>query len=306
MIDKVLLEKAGLYGIDLQTFVELKLYEYITGRESFHKSNSLKYSDIKDDFEKWLKNRISEETAERYLNILSGLDGITVETLSKLYENRPTNNTAKAIRNLVNFLEERGFIDSSTADRIRKIALIKKTKSDKIVPTDDDIREAFEYFRRNLREEYYLIALLTLYSGMRLNQILRMLKEFDPKYLIFKDGFARYEIGHLSMGTKEGFYVYMPDWLAKKLRRTVVSKYAKDYINYTAKSGRTVSPKYIRKWFNNLLVKLKVDKDIRNFILGRISEIKASVEADDYLELVEHADEEYKRILQNFPFDFRI
>ena len=99
----------------------------------------------------------------------------------------------------------------------------------------------------------------------------------------------------------------MPDWLAKKLRKVGVTEdKAKKRINYKAKSGRLVSAKSIRKWFNQLLVKLKVDKDVRNFILGRPGEISRSVESDYYLELLELADEEYPRILENFPFNFRI
>ena len=125
MIDKVLLEKAELYGIDLQTFVELKLYEYITGRESIHKSNSLKYSDIKDDFEKWLKNRVSRETAEEHLRALSSLDGITPESLIQLYQSRPSNNRAKAIRNLINYLEDKNLISSDFAEKVRKALPIK-------------------------------------------------------------------------------------------------------------------------------------------------------------------------------------
>ena len=90
---------------------------------------------------------------------------------------------------------------------------------------------------------------------------------------------------------------YIPNWLAEHLKRIEVSNYVKDSINYKAKSGRAVSPKYIRKWFNNLLVKLKIDKDVRNFIMGRRREIKFSVEADNYLELLQLADEEYMRVL---------
>jgi intergrase/recombinase len=40
--------------------------------------------------------------------------------------------------------------------------------------------------------------------------------------------------------------------------------------------------------------------------LGRPGEISRSVESDYYLELLELADEEYLRILENFPFNFRI
>ena len=293
-IDDSLYEKAKELKIDLKTFLELKLFEYITGREQLANFKPLRYQEIKPEFERWLRQKISNETAERYLNKLKNLNEITEESLTKLYRNDPTNNTAKAIRNLVNFLEEKGLIDSKTANKIRKVAKIKRPKPDKVIPTDEDIKEAFKHFS-GLRDEQYLTALILLFSGARLSHIVRMLKEFDPKFLVFKEGFARYEIGHLSEGFKEGFWIYMPDWLAKKLP-VDVDYNVKDSINYKAKSGRTVSPKYIRKWFNNLLVKMKIDKDVRNFIMGRRREIKFSVEADNYLELLQLADEEYKQI----------
>ncbi len=296
-IDDVLYSKAKEMKIDIRTFLEVKLFEYVTGRESLAISKPLNYREIKTDFEKWLKSKISRETAERYLNKLESLGEITVESLTNLYQSNPTNNTAKAIRNLVNFLEEREIIDPKTANRIRKIAEIKKSKPDKMIPTDEDVREAFRRFKK-LRPDDFLVALIILYSGARVKHVLRMLKEFDERYLVFKDGFARYEISHLSEGFKEGFWIYMPDWLAKRLKKVEIDYGVKDRLNYKTKSGRTVSPKYIRKWFNNLLVKLKIDKDVRNFILGRRREIKFSVEADNYLELLQLADEEYKRIVE--------
>ncbi|WP_457549353.1 integrase [Archaeoglobus sp.] len=95
----------------------------------------------------------------------------------------------------------------------------------------------------------------------------------------------------------------MPTWLAKSIngRLNVSYDYAKQVINYKAKSGRLVSAKYIRKWFNNFLVRQKVEKDVRNFILGRIGEIKKSVEGDYYLELLQHADRDYPRAMKKFP-----
>ncbi len=307
-IDRVLLEKAELYGVELETFLELKLYEYITGREQFYNSKTLRYSEIKEDFEKWTKSRISEDTADRYLDILKDLDEITPETLINLYQSRPANNVSKAIRNLVNYLLEKELIDEKMANKIKKDLPIKRGKGDKVIPTDQDIQEAFEYFKDHLSENYYLVALILLYSGARLEHVVKMLNEWNLKYLEVKKDFARYEIHHIAEGFKEGFWIYMPTWLAKSIngRLNISYDYAKQVINYKAKSGRLVSAKYIRKWFNNFLVRQKVEKDVRNFILGRIGEIKKSVEGDYYLELLQHADRDYPRAMKKFPFNFKV
>ncbi|WP_457549352.1 integrase [Archaeoglobus sp.] len=203
-IDKVLLEKANLYGIDLKTFIEVKLYEYITGREQFHNSKPLKYGEIREDFEKWLKSRISEDTADRYLNILENLDENSPEALINLYQKRPANNVSKAIRNLVDYLLKKELIDERTANKIKKELPIKRGKGDKVIPTDQDIKEAFEYFREHLSDDYYLVALILLHSGARLEHVVKMLNEWNLKYLEVKNGFARYEIHHLAEGFKEG------------------------------------------------------------------------------------------------------
>ena len=145
-IDDALYNKAVELRIDLRTFVELKLYEYITGGKNLSSFKPIKYEEIKPEFEKWFKQRVNKETADRYLKYLEGLKEITVESISQLYQSKLTNNMAKAIRNLINFLEEKELIDLTTANKFRKIAKIKKTKSDKVVPTNDDIFKAYSYF----------------------------------------------------------------------------------------------------------------------------------------------------------------
>lgn len=301
-IDDVLYNKAIKMKIDIKTFLELKLFEYITGREQLNQIKSLNYKEIKSDFERWLKQRISEETARKYLRLLEGLDEISAEIISKVYEQiRDKNNFSKAVRNLLSFLEERSLISPQFSQEIKKHVPIRKSEKDRQIPTDEDIKEALTYFA-SLNEKYWQIIQLLIFSGARLRHILRMLKEFDSRYLTIKGEIARYEIEHLSKGTKQAFYIYFPSRLAERLKRIEISEgRVKKVLRYQAKSGRKVSPKYIRKWFNNVLVRLKVDKDIRNFIMGRIGEIKSSTEADHYLELLELADEEYGRVLESFP-----
>ncbi len=301
-IDDTLYSKAIEMKIDIRTFLEVKLFEYITGRESLTISKPLHYQAIKSDFERWLKSKISKETTRKYLRLLENVDEISAERISEIYEKiGDKNNFSKAVRNLLNFLEERSQISPQFGQEIKERIPIRKSKADRQIPTNEEIEEALFHFL-SLKEEYRLLTLILLFSGARMRHVLRMLKEFNPRYLTIKGEIARYEIEHLSKGTKQAFYVYMPSWLSKRLRRMEINESGvKSALNYKTTSGKKVSPKYIRKWFNNLLVKLRVDKDVRNFILGRTGEIKSSVEADHYLELLQLADEEYKRVLKSFP-----
>ncbi len=258
----------------------------------------------------WLYNKVSEETAEKYISALDKYIGGKIITspsqISRIYaEVTDKSNFSKGFRNFLNFLVEREIIDEAIALKFKKAVPIPKTKADRQFLDLEDVLEAVEYFKRELSRDHYLVFLLLLYSGMRLRQILRVLAEFDPRHLhVFPArGFARYELSHVSRGHKEGFWLYMPIWVAEMLRKVELSEDSvKKAINYKASSGRLISAKYIRKWFNNLLVRIGIEKDIRNFIMGRSGEI-SRVEGDHYLELLNLADFAYEKVLKEFPID---
>jgi intergrase/recombinase len=200
-------------------------------------------------------------------------------------------------------LVERDLLDEAIAIKYKRVLKIQKSKSDKQKLENSEILEAFRHFKKILTEEEYLVALLLLFSGMRLRQILRALTSFNRSKLYFvNDRVAKYRIDDVSQGNKEGEYIYMPKWLAEKLRRVeLLENQLKRKINYKTESGRVVSAKYLRKWLNNIMAKRKIEKDIRNYILGRTGEINDSVEADNYLLLESLADEAYTELLDNFP-----
>lgn len=85
-IDDTLYNKAIEMKIDIKTFLEVKLFEYVTGRESLTVSKPLNYREIKADFERWLKARISEETSRKYLRLLENVNEISPEEISKIYD----------------------------------------------------------------------------------------------------------------------------------------------------------------------------------------------------------------------------
>jgi intergrase/recombinase len=157
-----------------------------------------------------------------------------------------------------------------------------------------------------LTDEMYLVFLLLVYSGLRLEHIVRMLAGFNPARLEFVGKIARYAMDDEGVeGIKDAYECYMPAWLGKKLLEVgqfnISYNEAKRDINYKAKSGKTISAKYIRKWTNNFLFNNDVPKDERNFILGRSGEIEGSVEFHNYLELRTKADKEYLRVVDRFP-----
>ena len=267
----------------------------------------------------WFKGKIAEKKWRSYISILDKTIRFTIittpEQLKEIYDSLEKNkaNFSKAVRNLLNFMVEKKLIDRYNAEEFKAILPIPKAKTDKKIPEIRAIIEADRFFRTHLNENYYLVFQLMLYSGLRLDHIVDMLNTFDPDKLeIFEDrGFARYNMGEIGSENKEAYECYMPLWLARKLLEQFKKncsfdlgyQYAKKVIRYKYKveiEGVTkqtlVSAKYIRKFVNNLLKKLGVPKDERNFMLGRPSEIEKSVEFTNYIELREDADEYYAEI----------
>jgi len=190
-------------------------------------------------------------------------------------------------------------------DNLKKLVPIPKTKPDNNVPTDQDIKEAFCYFSA-MRKDIYTTARIILYSGARARHVVKMINEFDESKLTVLNSFARYSI-NIENNTKKAYYIYFPANLINNVKEINITKNSvKCDLNYLTTSRRVVSPKYIRKWFNNLLVRMKVDKDIRNFILSRSSEIHKSVEAENYLELTALADEVYPEIMKEIRKRIRV
>ncbi len=279
----------------------------------------IRYSELRDDLIQWFKGKIAEKTWRSYISILDKTIRFTVittpEQLREIYDSLEKNkaNFSKAVRNLLNFMVEKKLIDRYNAEEFKAALPIPKAKTDKKIPVIRAIIEADRFFRAHLNENYYLVFQLMLYSGLRMDHIVDMLNTFDPDKLeIFEDrGFARYNMGEIGSENKEAYECYMPLWLAKKLLELFKKNggfnlgydYAKKVIRYRYKveiEGVTkqtlVSAKYIRKFVNNLLKKLGVPKDERNFILGRPSEIEKSIEFTNYLELREDADDYYAEV----------
>lgn len=259
--------------------------------------------ELKNEFYNWMLKRISEETAKKYVRLIGN---ISLTELREQYD-RVTDkrNFAKAIRKFLNYLNETGRLSDRELASLKKQVPIPKTNADNNVPSDDDIREAFCYFSM-MRKDLYTVAKLLLYSGARARHVVNMINNFSEKNLLKVNDFARYNL-NIDNNTKKAYCIYFPAELVNDLRNVKVTMNSvRCDLNYVASSRRTVSAKYIRKWFNNLLVRMKVDKDVRNFILSRSSEIHKSVEAEHYLELVALADEVYPEIMREIKKRIRV
>jgi len=94
------------------------------------------------------------------------------------------------------------------------------------------VKKTLEYLRKN-HELYYTIYLLMLYSGARLQHVLKLVREWNPDQVVyipmidrdskrlvcFEDkGFCRYYLG-LRSGSKPCEWIYMPEELVPMVER---------------------------------------------------------------------------------------
>ena len=257
-------------------------------------------------------NRVEEETARDYINrldkTLKGRVIVEPRELASIFNSFKLRGQrvkfAKAVRNLLNFYVEVYGIDETLTIPYKKVVPIEKGESEGAITVEDgDIVEAWNYFKQNLTDDLLLIFKLLVFTGLRLRHILRMLQTFNKANLIFvNDKVARYNIAYVGKRGKKAFWAYMPSWLANELRVMHLSEnVVKKNLSFTTSKGRKITPHVIRIWHDNFLARHRVEKDVRNFIQGRVSVTKRDIEAGHYLDLTYRADEEYSRIVDKFP-----
>ena len=188
------------------------------------------------------------------------------------------------------FLLEDEIINEETAIYFRKALPSRKSNSDGYAPTDNDIKNAYQRIKN---ERDMLLFQFLAFSGIRVTELVKMLREFDSSNLIIDDKISKYPLNY-DRGNKRSQYVYMPTDLAKKLHRFYINK------NTVSKELRRygVAPKYLRKWFYNFLIINNVPESVADFIEGRAPE---SVGSLHYLSRVKQSDYWYRTALVNFP-----
>ena len=115
----------------------------------------------------------------------------------------------------INFLLESDIMDEDTASYFRKALPSRKTNSDGYVPTNSDIKEAYDKIKK---ERVGILFQVLAFSGIRMTELAKMLTEFDSEKLITDNGISKYPLNY-NRGNKRSQYVYMPSKLAEKLHR---------------------------------------------------------------------------------------
>ncbi len=194
-----------------------------------------------------------------------------------------------ALRNFINFLEEKEIITPEQANRLRRPLKTVRSKADAYFPSDEEVINAFNRFN-DVR--YRIVFKVLAYSGIRITEAEKFLNEFDKRRLMVNGNIAKYPL-FFERSSKKSYFVYLPSKFAENLERVNITHHSIE--NYFSRRG--FCAKYLRKWNYNFLILNGVPESVADFIQGRTS---ITVGSMHYLAKVRQADEWYSRIVDKF------
>ena len=170
--------------------------------------------------------------------------------------------------------------------RFKKKLPLRQSKADNYIPSNDEVVSAYKQLKE---KRFQTIFKLLAFSGARITELVKMVKEYEPSKLIVEEKFAKYQL-HYNRGHKKSFYIYMPKEMVPELHKYYV--HVDTITHQISKSG--LNPKYLRKWFYNFLIYNNVPEGVADFIEGRAS---SSVGSMHYLSKAKQADYWYEQVV---------
>ncbi|AHF80191.1 integrase [Thermococcus paralvinellae] len=175
-------------------------------------------------------------------------------------------------------------ISEEFASSLLKLLKERPDGIDVRLPSDEEVRQALS---KVTREDYLLVGLVCVFSGIRVKEAIKLVNEFDRSKLHIEDGIAYYELGWRRK-SKISYYVFMPVELAERLRRFRVTY---DGVGgYFVKRGLPL--KYARKWFINKMIEAGVQESVVKFMIGHSQ--SGDILATHYINLFHQARKAYK------------
>ncbi|GAB6101900.1 integrase [Thermococcus atlanticus] len=253
-----------------------------------------KYAAVRDEFVRYLHERLSRDVARdyiRYLDKYVGQADIKNPTdlrgiLTKVDNGKSGrwNFFVRSIRALIRFELERGMISEDFAASLLKLLKERPDGIDVRLPSDEEVRQALTKVER---EEMLIVGLLCLFSGIRIKEAIKLVNTFDKTKLHIDSNIAYYELGW-RRGGKISYYVFMPVELARRLRRFKITYDAVG--SYYVKRGLPL--KYARKWFINKMIEAGVQESVVKFMVGHSQ--SGDILATHYINLFNQAKRAYK------------
>jgi intergrase/recombinase len=291
-VEEQLIQDGKAKGLNLSKFLESKLREFVSGSISLsdkHDSGMHQtipaFSKHKRDYEKWL---ISQGLSYGYIkDLMKTLTGFIREDISDIADNI-TDTQSIAARNYLNYLSQKSLLSDEQMARFKKKLPLIQSKADNYIPSNDEVVHAYKQLKD---KRFQTIFKLLSFSGARITELVKMVKEYESSKLIVEEKFAKYQL-HYNRGHKSSFYIYMPKEMVPELHKFYI--HVDTITHQISKSG--LNPKYLRKWFYNFLIYNNVPEGVADFIEGRAS---SSVGSMHYLSKAKQADYWYEQIVDD-------
>jgi len=272
--------------------------------QSVYDISSLKelYQQQRGDFENWLAVKgITEQTQKGYLSALDRLipdvsnPKELKESLAKMQSSKD-----KLTRGLKNFFKYMQEVDEANADVWEKwhsAVKVEQAGVREVYISNDELLEAYKHLKDRGDEVALTVFKALVYSGMRLKQLLRVLRSWDSKQVIKKGEICRYPVHKASKGKKKAFWLYFPSAFLDELESIAHTDISYHTVERQLRIGR-VSANSIRKWLINFCVDNGISFELADFIEGRAA---VSVGTAHYAQMTRHADRAYAAIVDKFP-----
>jgi intergrase/recombinase len=151
----------------------------------------------------------------------------------------------------------------------------------------------------------FLVYLALVFSGVRRNELWKMLREYDPNKLFCTEEFCRYELSWIR-GRKRCDYIYLPRWLLEKLLeyRDKLASIREDSLENLVKRRRRMGEEILptselRDWHYNVcleLLEVTSSEDPRINICRLYQGRELNVSGEYYQFLVRKADAFYPKL----------
>ncbi|WP_016730214.1 integrase [Saccharolobus islandicus] len=236
------------------------------------------------------KDGVSEKTRHDWLNYLKKAIGkklCDAEDVRRLWTNGSQRKWKESLSRFFSWYERKYEADELIA-KLRK-GLPEKVKRgvDTYVPTDAEILK----LRDSLPSQYADVYNVLICTGLRMTEVLYLLNNKDKLRVVDLGEFVRIHLD-LMRKSKNALVCYLPKAVFQSLKPLKVHE---DTVQKAfCESG--LCEKYLRKWFNQKVRQTVKDRDLAEFLEGRISGL--SVGAVHYTDLIALADKEYPRVFE--------
>ena len=262
----------------------------------------LDYWSVRDEFLMWLK---AKNVTEGHVHkITSYLDRFfkpinSPSDVSKMFiglSRGQKENLVKALRNLFNFLELKGF-NQTFLDLLRR-GLPKTGRGfDVRVPSEEDIVNALRVLQKY--DGYFMLFNVILDSGLRVIEAVKFMEAYKAG-VINLEAYGGFYMAKMSMmrGCKNTFAVFITEYTRRLLdgvERIISYERARKMKEQLGLKDSLISCKYLRKFAFDKMVELGIPESVADFIQGRTP---VKICAKHYMNLLKQATTHYPRYME--------